>query len=351
MKKKTKKRKNIGLVPGALIYTGKKVLTTRTVTLIQYNESSLQNIEQPPKLSQVEQDDVVIWYDVRGLADTKFIEDLGQLFGIHPLTLEDILDVNQRPKYEESDDAIFILFHALRYNEETKEIEREQISIYLKGQTVITFQEDVSDLFKPIRNRLQKAEGKIRKLKADYLTYALIDHIVDNYYVSLDAYEENIERLEEEILVNLQQSTKKKIYTLKLQGLKTKKSVSPLREVINTFVKSDHPFIAETTYPFLRDLYDHVLQTIEMNETYRDTVNGLYDLYASEIGFKTNRIIQVLTIVSTVFIPLTFLAGIYGMNFKNMPELEWDYGYFILWGIMIFMVMLSLYFFRRKNWL
>ena len=211
--------------------------------------------------------------------------------------------------------------------------------------------EDEADLFPGVRDRIHSSRGRIRKRGADYLSYALLDNIVDHYYVVLDQMEEVLEQLEADILANPGRESKEKIHNLKLQFIILRKSVAPLREAIGRFSRCENPIIAEETHIFLRDLYDHTIQVIDTIDTYRDMMSGLYDLYLSEISFRMNSVIQVLTIMSTIFIPLTFLAGIYGMNFDNMPELHWKYGYFILLGVMLAIGLGLIRLFKQKNWL
>ncbi len=347
----TRKRKT-GLPPGTLVFTGRKKVEETHVTLIQFNaEGHIHEQYLKEALPSPEEGALVSWYDVRGLHNVDLIQQLGERFHIHPLVLEDVLDTQQRPKFEEYDNGIFLTVQHLTFDREAYEIKTEQVAIYAGENFVISFQEDEDDLFPPIRERIQSGRGKIKKRGADYLAYALVDNVVDNYYVLMDQIEEVLDRLEEDILSSPSRRSKERIHDLKLQSIMLRKMVSPLREAIGRFSRSDSPFIAETTEVFLRDLYDHTVQVMDSIETYRDVMSGLYDLYLSEISFKTNNVIQLLTIISTIFIPLTFLAGVYGMNFEYMPELKWRYGYFIIWGIMILVAGTLIYLFRRKNWL
>lgn len=347
-----KRPRKTGLPPGTLIFTGDKKVEESHVTLVQFNVEG-QIFEQHLKetLPTPEEGSLVSWYDIRGLHNVELIQAIGERFNIHPLVLEDVLDTQQRPKFEEHDGGFFLTVQALSFDKESMEVKTEQVAIYTGDGYLISFQENEDDLFSAIRERIQSGRGKIKKRGADYLAYALADNIVDHYYVLLDQIEEVLDELEGEILSNPNSKGKQRIHNLKLQSILLRKTVSPLREAIGRFSRSDSPLIAETTGIFIRDLYDHTIQVLDTIETYRDVMSGLYDLYLSEISFKMNNIMRLLTIISTIFIPLTFLAGIYGMNFEYMPELQWRYGYFVIWGIMILIALGLIYLFRRKNWL
>jgi magnesium transporter len=288
---------------------------------------------------------------VRGLHDVKLIESVGRFFKIHPLVLEDVLDTSQRPKFEEYGNGIFLIVRSLNFDETQLEVQTEQIGIFIGEHFAVSFQERAEDLFASIELRLASGTGKIRRRGSDYLAYALIDSIVDHYLVTLEKIEREVDRLEEIIMEKPESRTKGHIHELRLATLALRKAVYPLREAINRFTDSDHAVKSEETDIFLRDLYDHTIHVMDMIETYRDMINGLYDLYLSEISFKMNNVMQILTIISTIFIPLSFLAGVYGMNFHHMPELEWRYGYYVLWAIMLCVAGGLLVFFRRKNWL
>lgn len=352
-KKKRKKRlrKAPGTSPGTLIFTGEKRLETPNVLLTQYNEGSVIEKKLKDQAPVAESGEYITWYDVKGLHDVKLVEQLGELYNVHPLVLEDVLDIGQRPKFEEYEEGIFIILHAITFDRDARELQTEHIAIYAGQNFLLSFQEKDDDTFQLVRERIQTTNGRLRKRGSDYLAYALADSIVDNYFIVLDQLQETIESLEEEVMYAPYSETKSKIHQLKLQMLMLRKSVLPLREAINWFVKTDCPIVQQTTDIFTRDLYDHIVQVIDMVETYRDILNGLYDLYLSEISFRTNSVMQLLTIISTIFIPLTFLVGVYGMNFKFMPEIRWHYGYFYLWGLMIFITIVMLILFKRKRWL
>ncbi len=291
------------------------------------------------------------WYDIRGVHNADLIRQFGDAYNIHPLAQEDILDTQQRPKLEEYDNGIFLTAQALLVDEKVGKIETEQIAIFFGNHFILSFQEKEDDNFAAVRTRLLTPHAKIRRRGADYLAYALLDSVVDYYYPILDHVEEQIDALEVSILSEPGQDTKSSIHQLKRQLLTLRKAIVPLREAVAKFSRIDSPQVKDDTLVFVRDLHDHVIQVMDTIETYRDLVNGLYDLYLSEISYRTNNVMKILTIISTIFIPLTFLAGVYGMNFKNMPELGWKYGYFYLWGFMFLIFIVSLLFFRRKKWI
>ncbi|MCF8009569.1 MAG: magnesium/cobalt transporter CorA, partial [Halanaerobiales bacterium] len=295
--------------------------------------------------------DTVSWINIDGLSDVDTIKQIGDNFDIHPLALEDILHVHQRPKLEEYDNSLFIVLKMLNYNETSKEIDSEQLSIIVGKNYVITFQEKPGDVFDPIRERLKNKKGKIRTMNADYLAYCLVDLIVDNYFIILEKISDRIEFIEEELINEPSEKTLKSIYELKNEMIFLRKSVWPLREVVNRLEKNEIDFIDKSVKLYFRDLYDHTIQVIETVETLRDMLSGMLDIYLSSLSNKMNEVMKVLTIIATIFIPLTFIAGIYGMNFQYMPELDIRNGYFIVLGIMLVVALYMVYFFKKKDWL
>ncbi len=340
-----------GLPPGTLIYTGKKQVAEPNVTLVQYDHENIREKQSKDAIPDRAAGDLITWFDIRGLQNIHLIEQMGELYNIHPLVLEDIVDVFQRPKFEEYETGFFIVLQALRFDAEECRVITEQVSLYLGENLVLTFQEDEDDLFQSVRERLNAAKGRIRKRKSDYLVYALLDTVVDNYTVVLEQLENQMEEVENEILEKAHAASKERIHLMKLNVLKVRKAVAPLREAVNKIIQSDHRLIQSETLLFFRDLYDHIIQGVETADIYRDMLNGLYDLYQAEIGYKMNSIMQVLTIISTIFIPLSFLAAVYGMNFDHMPELHWKYAYLGLWALMLLTAAGLLYYFRQKKWL
>ena len=348
-----KRRKKAGLPPGSVIFTGNKKVEKILIHYLQYDGENLEEkvLDNHAKsMFHQSPEDKIDWYDIRGIHDSELIQLLGTTFNIHQLILEDIADVHQRPKFEEYENGNFITIRALHFDKSINKVSTEQVALYFRTGFVATFQETASDLFDAVRQRIHSGRGKIRHRGADYLAYAIIDVIVDNYYLVMEEIEEVIESLEDK-LINVQEANiKGEIHGLKKELLVLRKSISPLREAIGRFSKTDSPFVEENSIVFIRDLYDHTIQVMDMVETYRDMLNGLQDLYLTEVSFKMNKVMQLLTLIATIFIPLTFLAGIYGMNFDYMPELHWKYGYFVLLGLMLILFVLLLGYFKRKNW-
>ena len=353
-KRITKKRSSkAGLPPGTLIYLGEKKTESVRITYIDYDDQSFQekqvlNIEECLKFKETP---TVSWINIDGIHDVELIEKLGKGFELHPLILEDILSTGQRPKFEDYEQHIFIVLKMLSFGEESQSVTAEQVSLILGPNYVISFQERIGDVFEQIRERIRKAKGRIRKMGPDYLAYALLDAIVDNYFVILERFGEKIESMEEEVISNPTERTVQQIHSLKREMIFMRKSIWPLREVIGGLQKSESSLINETTGIYLRDVYDHTIQIIDTIESFRDIVSGMLDIYLSSLSNKMNAVMKVLTIIATLFIPLTFVAGIYGMNFKYMPELEWRWSYPIVWLIMIAVAVVMLCYFKRKKWL
>ncbi len=339
--------------PGSVVFRGNKKVEKVQIHKLSYSASNLKEslLDNHSQLVLSESnEDTIDWYDIRGLHDIELIKAFGENFDIHPLILDEVTDTLRRPKFKEYKKGIFVIVRALTYNEEEREIQTEQVAIYLRKGLVISFQEGASDLFAPIRDRIQNAEGKVRNSAADYLCYALIDDIVDQYFVLLEDIEESINEIEEEIAAGTDEQSLEKIHGLKREMIKVKKNISPLREAISRFVRSENPIIKESSLPYIRDLNDHTIQVMDMVETYRDTMTGLQDLYMSTISYKINQVMKFLTIITTIFVPLSFLAALYGMNFENMPELRMQNAYFVLLSIMSIIFVCSLIYFKRKRW-
>jgi len=294
--------------------------------------------------------ETVTWINVDGLGNPKLIEDLGKCFTIHPLIIEDIFNTWQRPKMEDQEQYIYLNLKMLSYPDTTKDIKIEHISMVIGHNFLISVQEDIGDIFDPVRERIRK-EGRIRKFGPDYLAYALIDGIVDNYFSVLEKLEEQIEDLEEELVASPTPDSIQKIHRLKKDMIFLRKSVWPLREMINNLEQSESPLIQESTRIYLRDVYNHTIQVIDTLETFRDLISGMIDIYLSGLSYKMNEIMKVLTLIATIFIPLTFVVGLYGMNFKYMPEIEWEYGYYAVLVVLAVMVAVILTYYRKKKWI
>ena len=345
--------------PGTLVHVGERRTEKAKITIIDYDETKFQEKEAASvkECAPFKDKPTVTWINVDGIHDVGIIEDIGRQYGIHPLILEDILNTGQRPKMEDFESFIFIVLKMLYCDEKDNEVKSEQVSLILGPKFVISFQEKEGDVFNAIRERIRNAKGRIRKMGPDYLAYSLMDATVDNYFVILERIGEKIEDMEEELVGNPTPRTLQAIHNLKGDTIFLRKSVWPLREAIGSLERKESPLIKDATDIFLRDLYDHTIQVIDTIETSRDMVAGMVDIYLSSISNKMNEIMKVLTIIATIFIPITFVAGIYGMNFNpevsrwNMPELNWRFGYLFAWGLMLFVALAMLAYFRRKKWL
>ena len=348
-----KRSKKAGLPPGALIHIGEENTEKVKITLIDYDENNFKERE----LAKIEESfpfkaiPTVTWINIDGLQNIEIIEKVGKHFDLHQLILEDILNTDQRPKCEDYEKCLFIVLKMLRYDDESKSIYSEQVSLVLGQNFVISFQEDVGDVFDQVRDRIRNNKGKIRKMSADYLAYSLIDAIVDNYFLILEKIGERIESIEEELISEPSNKTVRMIHAIKGELIFLRRSVWPLRELISNLEKAESSLINDSTGPYFRDIYDHTIQVIDTVESFRDMVSGMLDIYLSSISNRMNAVMKVLTIIATIFIPLTFIAGVYGMNFKFMPELEWRSGYFIVLGIMAAVAVAMLGYFKRKKWL
>ena len=354
MPKLVKKRsKKIGLPPGALIHIGDKKTENVEITLISYDEAQYQEkeIKKIEKCFPFKDKPVVTWLNINGIHDVEIMEKIGEYFGLHPLLLEDIMNTDHRPKIEDFGDYIFIILKMIYNNEKKNKIEIEQVSLILGLNFVISFQEREGDVFNSIRERIRKGKGKMRKSGSDYLAYTLIDAIVDNYFVILEGTGEKIEEMEEKLITNPTPKTLQGIHNLKRDMIFLRKSVWPLREVVSGLERTESSLIKKSTGIYLRDVYDHSIQVIDTIETFRDMISGMVDIYLSSISNKMNEVMKVLTIIATIFIPLTFIVGIYGMNFAYMPELQWHWGYFGVIFIMAVVSIIMLIYFRKKKWL
>jgi magnesium transporter len=293
----------------------------------------------------------VMWLNIDGVHQPEIIEQVAKSFGLHPLVAEDIASTGQRPKMEDFDDYLFIVLRMLRFDDKENETKTEQISILLGSDFVISFQEREGDVFDTIRERLRSNKGRIRKLGADYLAYTLIDAIVDNYFMILEKLGETIEDIEDRLVTNPTSETLQTIHDLKREMIFLRKSVWPLREVINRLERSESPLINKSTFIYLRDVYDHTIQVIDAVETFRDMLSGMLDIYLSSVSNRMNEVMKVLTVIATIFIPLTFVAGIYGMNFRYMPELEQAWSYPAVLILMLVVALVMVVYFRRKKWI
>ena len=354
MPKLVKKRsKKTGLPAGSNIHTGEKKTENVGMTLINYDEAQYQEgeIKKIEKCFPFKDKPFVTWLNINGIHDAEIIEKIGEYVGLHPLLLKDIMNTDHRPKIEDFGDYIFIILKMIYYNEKKNKIEIEQVSLILGINFVISFQEREGDVFNSIRERIKKGKGKMRKSGADYLAYSLIDAIVDSHFLILEGTGEKIEKMEEKLLANPTPNTLQGIHNLKKDMIFLRKSVWPLREVISCLERTESSLIEESTDIYLRDVYEHCIQVIDTIETFRDMISGMVDIYLSSISNKMNEVMKVLTIIATIFIPLTFITGVYGMNFAYMPELQWRWGYFAALFMMAVVSVFMLIYFRKKKWL
>jgi magnesium transporter len=354
MRNLTKKRsKKAGLPSGTLVYTGEKKDEQVKIHVIDYDEANFQEIEMASVDACIpfRGKPTVTWINVDGVHNVQVLEKLGECFGLHRLVMEDIMNTDQRPKMEDYGEYLYIVLKMLASGK-NGEIVTEQVSLVLGENFVLSFQEGVEgDVFNLIRDHLRTGKGRIRKMKADYLAYALLDAVVDNYFVILEKFGDKIESIETELIKSPKQATVQRIYQLKREMIFLHNAVWPLREVMNAVGKRESPLIQDSITPYLRDVYDHVIHVIDSVDIYREMLSGMLDLYLSSVSNRLNEVMKVLTVISLIFMPLTFIAGVYGMNFKYMPELEWHYGYFFSLFLMLGISVLMLFYFKRKKWL
>ena len=353
MKLFKKSSRKAGLPPGTLVHIGEKRTEDVRITLMDYDERNVDERSDltPEACSSFKASPTVTWVNVTGIHDINVIETFGKVFDIHPLVLEDVVHTGQRPKMEDMGGYLYIVLKMLSLTDGEKSFEAEQLSLIVGSNFVISFQEREGDVFQTIRDRIHKGKGRIRRSGSDYLAYALMDAIVDNYFIILENMGEKIEILQESVLSEPDPSNLREIQEMRREMAFLRRSIWPLREAINAIQRTESPLIGETVGPYLRDVYDHTIQVIETVETLRDAVSSTLDIYLSSLSNKMNEVMKVLTIIATIFIPLTFIAGIYGMNFKFMPELEWHWGYPAVCLLMLILGVLMLLGFKKKNWL
>ncbi len=353
MNKLFKKRsKKAGLPPGTLVHIGEDRKETVKISILEYDEQSARE-EKHPTIEGCfvfKPAPTVTWVHVAGVHQVEVLEKLGNCFELHPLVMEDILNTDQRPKMEDYGKDLFIVLKMLTHKRPSQEIGAEQISLILRANVVISFQESSGNYFAPIWERIQNGKTRIRKLGADYLTYALIDFVVDHYFILLETLGEGIEDLEGKLVANPTARTLQDIQKLKREMIFLRKWVWPLRELLSG-LQREESLIQKSTSFYLRDVHDHTIQVMDTIEIFRDMLSGMVDIYLSSINNRMNAVMKVLTIIATIFMPLTFIAGVYGMNFKSMPELEWRFGYPSVLAGMAAIGISMLIVFRKKNWL
>lgn len=349
MKKRSKKA---GLGPGALIHIGNTYADQSRIIMARYDETSFaeKEIRSVSELQKEKDLPGILWVNIDGLQDVKLLEEIGMLFGLHPLILEDILNTDQRPKAEDFTDYMFIVLKNI-YQHTDQNLHAEQVSVILGGNFVLSFREKESDLFNPIRERLRAAKGRIRKAGADYLAHHLMDAIVDQYFIVLEAVDEKIEFLGDDLIRQTTQGKLQAIHHLKRELIFLRKSLWPLREAIGLLQRSDSRLIADSDLIYFKDISDHIIAVIDTVDTFRDMLGGMLDIYLSAASMKMNQVMKVLTIIATIFMPLTFLAGIYGMNFEYMPGLHWHWSFYVFWGVMLTIALGMLILFRKRKWI
>ncbi|GKT10900.1 magnesium/cobalt transporter CorA [Desulforhabdus sp. TSK] len=347
-----RRSRKAGLSPGTMVHIGEKKTEHARITLVRYDngrflEKELQDIEEGMPAPEAES---VTWINVDGIHDVQLMTSIGGQFSVHPLTLEDIVNTDQRPKMEDYDDYLFMVLKMISWSGDGKGVKAEQLSLILKPGLLLSFQEQQGDVFDPIRERLRCGKGRLRKQGADYLAYGLIDSVVDQYFLCLEQIGEQIDSLQEELVGSPDKGTLQKLHSLKREMIFLRRAIWPLREVINGLLRGESPLFAASTLVYLRDVYDHTIQVIDTVETFREMLSGMMDIYLSSISNRMNEIMKVLTVIATIFMPLTFIAGVYGMNFKYMPELDWRWGYPAALLLMLVIGAAMGIYFHRKKW-
>ena len=345
--------KKPGLSPGTLVYVGEKREEEVRISVIDYDPDQLEEkeVQTLDECKAYKDKETVTWINISGIQDIGVIEALGKCFDLHPLVLEDMVNTGHRPKIDDYGDYLFVVMKMLHEPDKEQPIQHEQISFILGPRMVISLHEYEGDLFDPVRERIRKQKGRIRTKGPDYLFYALVDTIVDYYFNIFEVIGEKIEAMQEEVLERPRPEILNEIQTLRREMIDLRKSVWPLREIISSLVRGEPKLITDDVTLFLRDVYDHTIQVIDTIESFRDIISGMQDIYLSSMSNRMNEVMKVLTIIATIFIPMTFIAGIYGMNFKFMPELEWRWAYPALWLILLTIFISMVVWFKKKRWL
>ncbi len=354
MPKRTSKRASkTGLPPGTLIHIGERKTDQVEITVLDYDAEKIDEFHPRTieECSRLRQSDTVSWIDIAGLHDISVIEAVGRIFDIHPLVLEDVANTTQRPKYEDLTSYCFFAMKMLYYDPNEREIVAEQVSLILGPNFVISFQETPRGVFELIRERIRSGKGRIRQMGADYLVYSIADAIIDNYFGILEKFSENMEVVEDQLITNPSPALLSEIHTLKRETLFFRRCAWPLRDMANAANRSESPLIRKETSIYLRDLYDHTVQIIDAVENSREAISSMLDIYLSSTSNRMNEVMKVLTVMASIFIPLTFVAGVYGMNFEHMPELKLAWAYPALLGLMLAAAVTMLVYFRKKGWL
>ena len=352
-KKKFRLSRKAGLPPGTIIHIGNKSDAEVMLSAVFYNSESVEHkqLKEIAEFSEYLKKDGITWINITGIHKPEVIEAAGKIFGLNPFVLEDIANTTQRPKFDEFDEFIFFTLKNLKFDSVQNEILYEHINFILGENYVISFQEKDSGIFEQIRERIINGIGKARNKGADYLIFLLIDATVDNYYEVTENIEDNIESIEDNILANNTKNSLVEILKVKRELIVLLKSIFPLREAINKLQRSGNKLIADTSHIYFNSIYDHAVHIIESVESQRDILSGLMEIYMTNISNRMNSVMKVLTVIATIFMPLSFFAAVYGMNFKFFPEIEWKWGYLFFWCLCIMCVCVMLLYFRKKKWL
>ncbi len=348
-----KKSRKAGLSPGTPVFTGTRKVPEITITIRKYHEQAYEEQKDASieDVCALRDRSTCSWVDICGLHDVEAIQKIGACFGIHPLVIEDIVHTEQRVKVDEYEGYLFLVLRDLHLPEGEERFESDQVSIIVTRNCLLSFQEKAGDAFDPVRKRLEAGRGRLRAQGIDYLAYALLDATVDGYFGLLEKFGEDIENIEEELLSAPSPQALTRLHLLRRQMLLLRRSVWPLREVVGAIERQDSPIIQPTTRLYLRDVYDHAVRLIESIETSRDLLSNILEVYLSNVSNKTNDVMKTLTAITAIFIPLTLISSIYGMNFQNMPELAWPYGYYIVLAVMFVLALLLFLVFRRRKWI
>ena len=344
--------KTVGQPPGTLIHVGERQVEQPVITMIAYDDAGVE-VRMLADLAEClpfREGKRVVWVNIDGLHDTTLIARAGDLFGIESLTLEDILHTGQRAKVEDFDRYLYLVLQMLEFEGDGAAVTREQLSIILGDGLVVTFQEKPGDMFDAVRQRIATPVTKVRRLGADFLAYALVDAVVDHSLSMLEQIESAIDRLEEGLLEHYDRDAFEAIYSLKRELIILRKSIWPLREAVGSLMRDDFRVVGDAVEPYFRDVYDHIILVIDTVEVFRDIVTGMQETYLAVVNNRMNEVMKFLTMIATIFMPLSFIAGLYGMNFHYMPELEWRWGYFAVLGVMGLIVLFMVRFYRSRKW-
>jgi magnesium transporter len=350
----SKRSEKAGLEPGSLVHVGEPKAAKPKITAMVYDSSQLleEELETIGDAFPLCKAPSVTWINVDGIHQVDVVEELGERLGLHPLVLEDILNPEQRPKMEDLGDYLYMVLKMLDWDDARHEMTTEQMSVLVGANYVVSLQEEPGgDVLDPIRLRIRGGKGRMREEGPDYLAYTILDGVVDRYFGVLESLGEKVEDLEGELVTNPGRDALQKLHHLKREMIYMRKAVWPLREVVAGLERSESPLIRKSTHPYLRDVYDHAIQVMDAVETLRDMLSGMLDIYLSSLSNRMNEVMKVLTIFASIFAPLTFIAGVYGMNFRYLPELTWRWAYPALWLVMLTIGLVMLWFFRRKRWL